>query len=411
MNPQTQPGSDATRIDPTPPLAGIRVLDFTAVMAGPYATRYLADMGADVIKVETSDGDFVRHREPLRNGCSTYFGHLNAGKRSVCLDLKDPASVAAVKAMVAKVDVVVENFRPGAMARLGLDYDTLRKLNPSLIYCSISGFGQTGPDAERPAYAQIVQASSGYEAAFAAYQMASGSGGQTPPRPANAGLFIADVLGALYAYAGILGAICQRHRTGRGQHVDSTLLEGMLNLTPYEVQEAQQAPRPQRPVYPPFRALDGWLMIAAVNPRNFESLFDSIGVEGWRDDPTLATNAGREKNWDAVMARVQAWTSTRTKAECEAVLAAVGVPVTSYRTVREALQDDQLRHRGTLVPVRDAAGEFLVPNLPFRFSDGRVQVGAHVPGLGEHSEEILSEMAGLQGEALQAVVARGRRRG
>jgi len=108
---------------------------------------------------------------------------------------------------------------------------------------------------------------------------------------------------------------------------------------------------------------------------------------------------------------VQAWTSTRTKAECEAVLAAVGVPVTSYRTVREALQDDQLRHRGTLVPVRDAAGEFLVPNLPFRFSDGRVQVGAHVPGLGEHSEEILSEMAGLQGEALQAVVARGRRRG
>lgn len=410
MNTQSQPSSD-TQSESTGPLAGIRVLDFTAIMAGPYATRYLADMGADVIKVEPAEGDFVRSREPLRNGSSTYFGHLNAGKRSICLDLKDPESVAAIKTIVAQMDVVVENFRPGAMARLGLDYATLSKINPKLIYCSISGFGQTGPDAERPAYAQIVQASSGYENAFATYQVPLGTKADWPARPANAGLFIADVLGAIYAYSGILAAICQRNRTGRGLHVDSTLIEGMLNLTPYEVQEAQQAPRPQRPVYPPFQTKDGWIMIAAVNPRNFETLFDTIGVEGWRDDPTLATNAGREKNWPAAMARIEVWTSQKTRVECEAALAPVGVPVTSYRSVREALDDEQLRHRGTLAPVSDAAGEFRVPNLPYRFSDGRVQVGGRVPGLGEHSEEVLSQLAGLKGEALQAVVARGRKRG
>ena len=274
----------------TGPLAGIRVLDFTSMMAGPYATRYLADMGADVIKIEAPEGDYIRQREPLRDGCSAYFGHLNAGKRSLCLDLKDPASVAAVKAMVAQADVVVENFRPGAMARLGLDYAALAPLNPRLVYCSISGFGQTGPDAERPAYAQIVQAASGYELAFAGYQDAKDHAG----RPANTAIFIADVLGALYACNGVLAALQQRQVTGRGQHVDTTLIEGMLNLMPYEVQEAQFPAKKRRPVYPPFQAADGWLMIAAVNPRNFEALLDAIAIPGWRDDPMFATERGRQ---------------------------------------------------------------------------------------------------------------------
>ena len=202
----------------TGPLSGIRVLDFTIMMAGPYATRYLADMGADVIKIEAPEGDYIRQREPLRDGCSAYFGHLNAGKRSVCLDLKDPASVAAVKKMVESADVVVENFRPGAMARLGLGYEALSAINPRLVYCSVSGFGQTGPDAERPAYAQIVMAASGYEVAFAGYQ-------DHGDRPANTAIFIADVLGALFAYSGILAALNHRHATGRGQHVDTTLME------------------------------------------------------------------------------------------------------------------------------------------------------------------------------------------
>lgn len=386
----------------TGPLSGIRVLDFTIMMAGPYATRYLADMGADVIKIEAPEGDYIRQREPLRDGCSAYFGHLNAGKRSVCLDLKDPASVAAVKKMVENADVVVENFRPGAMARLGLGYDALSAINPRLVYCSVSGFGQTGPDAERPAYAQIVMAASGYEVAFAGYQ-------DHGDRPANTAIFIADVLGALFAYSGILAALNHRHATGRGQHVDTTLMESMLSLMPYEVQEAQFPALKRRPVYPPFKTTDGYLMIAAVNPRNFESLLDAIGVPGWRDDPTMATDRGRQQNWSAVMARVEAWTSQRTRAECERVIGGAGVPVTAYQSVREAMAGEQLKHRGTLVPVRDAAGEYRVPNLPFRLSDATVEVGGHVPALGEHSEQVLAELAGLSGDALKAVVARGRK--
>ncbi len=384
------------------PLSGLRVLDFTIMMAGPYATRYLADMGADVIKIEAPEGDYIRQREPLREGCSAYFGHLNAGKRSLCLDLKDAASVAAVKTMVAQADVLVENFRPGAMARLGLGYEALREINPRLVYCSISGFGQTGPDAGRPAYAQILQAASGYEAALAGYQ-------DHGDRPANTAIFIADVLGALYACNGILAALQHRHATGLGQHVDTTLLEGMLNLMPYEVQEAQFPADKRRPVYPPFKAADGWLMIAAVNPRNFEALLDAIAVPGWREDPTLATERGRQQHWDAVMARVEAWTSQRSRAECERVIGGAGVPITAYASVREALAGAQLQHRDSLATVQDAAGEYRVPQLPFSLSAAHIRVGAQVPALGEHSEEILAEWAGLQGETLQAVLARGRR--
>jgi len=387
--------------EPTAPLAGTRVLDFTSMMAGPYATRYLADLGAEVIKIEAPEGDYIRQREPLRDGCSAYFGHLNAGKRSVCLDLKDPASLAAVKAMLPKADVLVESFRPGVMPRLGLGWPEVQALNPRLVYCSISGFGQRGPDATRPAYAQIVQAASGYEAAFAGYQDGGG-------RPANAGIFIADVLGALYAHAAILAALNQRHATGRGQHIDSTLLEGMLNLMPYEVQEAQFPALKRRPVYPPLQAADGFLMIAAVNPRNFEALLDAIGIAGWRQDPTLATERGRQQHWDAVMGRVEDWTRPRSRAECERVIGGAGVPITAYRTVREALAGEQLAHRGALAAVSDAAGSYRVPNLPFQLSGGSVQVGAHVPGLGEHSEQVLRELAGLSGEALRVVLDKGR---
>jgi formyl-CoA transferase len=360
-------------------------------------------MGADVIKIEAPEGDYIRQREPLRDGCSAYFGHLNAGKRSVCLDLKDPDSVAAVRKMVEAADVVVENFRPGAMARLGLGYEALSAINPRLVYCSVSGFGQTGPDATRPAYAPIVQAASGYELAFAGYQ---GQGDS----PANTGIFIADVLGGLYAYAGILAALNHRHTTGRGQRVDTSLLESMLSLMPYEVQEAQFPALERRPVYAPFRASDGYLMIAAVSPRNFEGLLDAIGAEGWRDDPTMATERGRQQNWSAVMARVESWTSRRTRAECESVIAAAGVPVTAYQSVREAMAGEQLRHRGTLVAVQDAAGEYRVPNLPFRLSEAIVEVGRRVPALGEHGEQVLAELAGLSGDSLHAVVAAGRRR-
>ncbi len=160
------------------PLEGVRVIDFSIMMAGPYCTRFLADMGAEVIKVETPDGDHIRNLEPLRTGRSAYFGHMNCGKRSVVLDLKKPAAVEAAKGLVSKADIVVENFRPGVAERLGVDYETLAGADARLIYCSISGFGQTGPAADRPAYAQVVQASSGYDIALMKYQELPGSSAQ-----------------------------------------------------------------------------------------------------------------------------------------------------------------------------------------------------------------------------------------
>jgi crotonobetainyl-CoA:carnitine CoA-transferase CaiB-like acyl-CoA transferase len=372
--------------EPKPrPLAGIRVLDFTIMMAGPYCTRFLADLGADVIKIEAPEGDYIRQRAPKRGNHSAYFGHLNAGKRSVVLDLKKPTAVSAVKRLAMQADVVVENFRPGVMARLGLDYAVLQALNPRLIYCSISGFGQTGPDAQRPAYAQIVQAASGYERAFADYQDGN-------ERPANNGIFIADVLGGLFAHAGILAALNQRSADGRGQLVDATLMESMLSLMPYEVQEAQ-CPQPERrPVYPPLKANDGYLMLAAVSPRNFEALLEGLGFADWRKDPILANDAARQANWKAVMERVGAWTSSRSTAECIATIGGAGVPVTRYSSVGEALQEPQMAHRGSLAEVRDGGGSYLVPNLPFKMSGANVSVRPHVPALGEHTEQVLREL-------------------
>jgi CoA:oxalate CoA-transferase len=392
------------------PLNGVRVLDFSLLMAGPYCTRFLADLGAEVIKVEGPEGDYIRQREPKRDGQSAYFGHLNAGKKSVCLDLKDAATLAAVKKLAAVSDVLVENFRPGVMQRLGLGYEDLRQLNPRLIYCSISGFGQTGPNSQRAAFAQIVQAASGYESVTAGYQTTEDGQDEHGRRPANIGIFTADVLGALFAYSAILAALNQRHATGIGQHIDATLMESMLLLMPYEVQEAQFPAAQRRPVYSPLKALDGYVMLAAVTARNFESLLDVIGIPGWRDDPTLATDKGRQQNWTALMARVEAWTRTRTCAECERVIGEAGVPITRYRTVREALGDAQLAHRGSLATIKDPAGTYLVPNLPYKLSGGRVQVREHVPALGEHTQEVLSGIAGLDGMALRDVVERGKPR-
>jgi len=185
----------------------------------------------------------------------------------------------------------------------------------------------------------------------------------------------------------------------------------MLMLMPYEVQEAQFPAKQRRPVYPPFETTDGHVMLSAVTQRNWGALFEAVGFADWRTDPMLATDRARQDHWGAMMARIEAWTRQRSCAECERLIGAAGVPVTPYLTVREALQSPQLAHRGSLAPVRDGAGEYRVPNLPFQLSDGLVQVRPAVPRLGEHTEQVLATLAGLQGDALRAVVERGRKTG
>src|SRR3954462_3335624 len=217
--------------------AGLRVLDFSTTIAGPHCTRMLADVGAEVIKIETAEGETMRTRPPVRNHCSTTFGQLNVGKHSFVLDLKSDQGVEAVRRLVAGADVLVENFRPGVMRRLKLDYASLHALNPKLIYCSLAGSGRTAPSADLPAYAPVIHAASGYEMAHLAYQP-----GRT--RPDYCGIYHADVVTGTYAFGAIASALYQRERTGRGQHIDCSMLESMLSLTLNEIQGAQFAIEP-----------------------------------------------------------------------------------------------------------------------------------------------------------------------
>lgn len=371
------------------PLSGLRVLDFTSMIAGPLCTRFMADLGCDVIKIESAEGDYIRMREPMRLGHSAYFGHLNAGKRSMVLDLRQPDARRAVLQMVQHCDVIVENMRPGAMGRLGLDQASVSALNSRLVYCSISGFGQRGPDSNRPAYAPIVQAASGYESAAASYQ------GRVEGKPLNVANFVADILGGLFGLSGILAALQHRNVTGLGQHVDTSLFESMLHLMPFEVQEAQFPVDKPRPVYPPMRARDGYLMIAAISPRNIEALLDTIGIEGWREHALFRSEKSRQDNWDEVMRRVETWTMQRSCDECINVLGDAGVPITRYQTVRDAIYSPQAVFRHAMQSVHDIAGTYLVPNLPFKLSGADVSAGSAVPALGEHTLQVLSELTEL----------------
>src|SRR6201988_2049405 len=223
--------------------AGLRVLDFSTTIAGPHCTRMLADMGAEVIKIETEEGETMRTRPPVRNNSSTVFGQLNVGKNSLVLDLKSPRGLEAVRRLVATADVLVENFRPGVMRRLKLDHASLHEVNPKLIYCSISGYGQTGPSAELPAYAPVIHAASGYELAHLAYQPGR-------ERPDYCGIYHADVFTGTYAFGAISAALYHRTITKVGQHIDVSMLESMLTLTLNEVQWSQfVVPPPPRPMY------------------------------------------------------------------------------------------------------------------------------------------------------------------
>jgi crotonobetainyl-CoA:carnitine CoA-transferase CaiB-like acyl-CoA transferase len=236
----------------TKSFAGLRVLDFSTTIAGPHCTRMLADMGAEVIKIEQVEGETMRTRPPVRNGCSTVFGQLNVGKKSLVLDLKSADAIDIVRRLVATADVLVENFRPGVMRRLKLDYGSLSALNPKLIYCSISGYGQTGPSAELPAYAPVIHAASGYEMAHLAYQPGRS-------RPDYCGIYHADVLTGVYAFGAISAALYQRHDTRKGQHIDVSMLESMLSLTLNELQWSQfEVKQSQRPLFGPVETADGY---------------------------------------------------------------------------------------------------------------------------------------------------------
>jgi len=367
-------------------LSGLRVLDFTTTIAGPHCTRLLADLGAEVVKIEAPDGDMMRTRPPLRNGASTSFGQLNAGKKSITLDLKAPAAVEAVRRLVATADVVVENFRPGVMRRFGLDYEALRPVKPDLVYCAISGYGQTGPSAELPAYAPVIHAASGYDLAHMAYQGAA-------RRPDYCGIYIADVLTGTYAFGAIVSALYQRQATGEGQMIDVSMLESMLTLTLSEIQAAQFAVTPPgRPIFGPVATKDGYINLSIASERTFDNLAAASGHLHWRTDPRFAEYTKRRANWGELIDELERWSTELTTAEVQAVFDRHGVPSSPYRTVKEAMADPQTAHRHSFTAVEDAGGTFLAINPPFHMTAAAPAARPFVAALGEHTGELLAEV-------------------
>ena len=384
----------------TGPLDGMRVLDFTTTIAGPYCTRMMADLGAEVIKIETAEGDMMRTRPPLRDGASTSFGQLNAGKHSIVLDLKRPEAQEIVRRLLTTSDFLVENFRPGVMARFNLDYDTVSKRHQELIYCSISGYGQTGPSSGLAAYAPAIHAASGFDLAHMAYQPGR-------DRPDNCGIYIADIVSGTYAFGAAMAALAQRHLTGLGQHVDVSMLETMLTLMVSEIQAAQfpVAP-PGRPMFGPVRTKDGFIMPAVASEKTFQGICAAAGHPEWIGDPRFARYADRRAHWGDFVDLLETWSTTLTTAACQAAFDAAGVPSSPYRTVTEVLADPQLAHRGALAEVHDAGGSFKVVQPPFRLSAAPVQVARFAASLGENTREVL-ELAGYADDEIKKMSAAG----
>ena len=378
----------------------LRVVDLTTTIAGPHCTRLLADLGAEVIKIESPEGDMMRSRPPMRDGASTSFGQLNAGKVSAVIDLKRPAGLAAAKRLIATADVLVENFRPGVMQRFGLDHAVCRELKPDLIYCAISGYGQTGPSADLPAYAPVIHAASGYDLAHMAHQ-------QVDRRPDYCGIYIADVLSGTYAFGAIMAALYRRQQSGAGELIDVSMLEAMLSLCLGEMQVAQfPMPPPGRPVFGPITTKDGFINLSVASERTFRNLAAACGRPDWIDDKRFAAYADRRANWGELIDEVEIWSKQRTRAEVQAEFDKAGVPASPYRTVKEAMADPQLTHRQAFAEVRDGGGHFLALNPPFRLSGTPAAAQPFVAALGEHTAAVLTGL-GYDDAAIAALAADG----
>lgn len=347
------------------PLSGVTVLDFTQVMAGPYCTRLLVESGAEVLKVEPVDGEVVRQRPPLVEGRSRYFGQLNAGKQSLAIDMRRPEAQETIRSMLPWIDVVVENFRPGVMERFGLDAVRCRGLKESLVYCSISGYGQHGPEASLPAVAPIIHAVTGLD-----MSLMDQLGLDQPP---NSGIFTADVLSGAIAFGAISAALRSAAVTGVGATLDLSLTDSVMSLLVHEVQSAQSVDSVPSPAYEAAATLDGHVMIALLTDRHVVALAAVLDDPGIVTDDRFATMQARRFNTGALRERIETWSTARTSADVEKSLGAAGVPCGRYRTVSERVHDPVLHRRGSVYRATDGSGDFWSVSASPRRSD---QAGA-----------------------------------
>ncbi len=381
------------------PLAGVRVADFSHVIAGPLATQFLCLLGAEVIKVEPAAGDAMRYytrRDDLQGLAEPFMG-ANAGKKSVVLDLKSDEGRAAARALAASADILVENFRPGVAARLGLGHEDLKTGNPGLIYCSISGFGQSGPMRDYPAIDQVIQSMSGL-------MTLTGSDADGPTR---IGFPIVDTYSALMAAFAMLAAYAQRQADpeGRGQVVDVSMLDAtmvMMSSVLCQILVSDRAPVRSgnrgfsgAPTADTFDTAEGQITIGAVQQNQVERLCAALERPDLMDDPRFATPAARMENDMALQEELKAAFAVRSAEEWEAVLARAGVPAGKVRTVGEALDLDQLRGRDLFLDVATpaaAAPTARILNAGFHFDHDGPGHDRPVPALGEHTEEVLAEL-------------------
>ena len=389
------------------PLEGIRVIDFTHFLAGPYLTRCLAAFGAEVIKVERpTAGDEARTHPYLIEGQSGYYIQQNMGKKGLCLNLKDPRGLQVLHKLARASNVSVENYRPGVLERLRLGYAELSALNSALIYCSVSAYGHTGPDAGRPGYGLIGEAKSGVMDLV-------GTPGQAPPLLR---VPVADMFAGIHGVAAVCAALVGRQTTQRGQHIDMALYDCMVALHEFAVQcytlsggkeilERSGSDLPQSTLYGVFEARDGYLGIAAQVDDAWKRLARLVGGETLAADPRFHSLAGRNAHRKELLARVQEWVSAQpTRKECVAALDSAGVPCALVQRIDEVVADPQIRARGMLFEQEHPVlGRITMPNVPFKFSDVDVTPRRPAPLLGEHNREILATTLGYSGAEVEAL--------
>ena len=377
----------------TGPLAGMKVLEMAQIMAGPTCGMMLADMGADVVKVEKLPGgdDSRSYREPLVNGVSAPFMILNRNKRGIALNLKAPQGREILTSMVKQSDVLIENYRRGTLEKLGVGYDVLSAANPGLIYCAISGYGRSGPYADKGGFDLIAQG-------FAGLMSVTGEPGGPPVKTGNS---VADMNAGILAVAGITAAYVHKLKTGQGQIVETSLMEAALQQTYWHAATyfaTGESPGPTGSAhllsapYQAFPTRDGYVNIGGANQANWERVATVLGHPEWRNDPRFLTNTDRMQNLPALTQAMSAILKTRDKADWIAAFDAAGVPAGPVHTIGEALTHPQTLARNMVVEVvHPQAGATRAIGCPIHFSETPTQVTRPAPLLGEHSRELLRE--------------------